>query len=498
MTVGSNEKKVSRFDRILRVTAYTSGFAAIALSVISGLSSGSSQQFPSSTDSERTRLQEDNRQAENMRDRSREKIRLGSDRARLQQDREIPLHADGLWFDRAAILSDQDARIDDAFNISPGLQERVGFWFDIYSRYDSHKRVIHHAHFPWIIFKVVDVEPIISSSFPKFRWQRNQIADEVVKKELAAVRRALDSISNKRRLSDLDSDKLSDTESQVATALTALLKNGKGDIRKVARKARFEVRVQTGQRNFFAEGLQTAPKYLGVMEEIFDKHKLPVELTRLPLVESSFNKHAKSKVGAAGIWQFMENTGRKKKLIIDSYVDERKSPFKATDAAARLLKENHLILGRSWELAVTAWNHGPGGVKKASKAVGSRDLAKIIEVYHSKRFDFASENFFAEFLAALYTERYSDLIFPGLPRHAPLAIQELKLTRKLRVDEILQVASISMDEFEAINPDLLKLIRSKRPLMKGLRIHVPSDAKSAVEYFMAGEDGDQRVIGANG
>lgn len=501
MTDGLKEKKPSIYDRLLRATAYSSGFAAIALSILTGLNpdqnGGSLSSDRAAIESDRLRLVDENRTAERQRERGREKIRLGSGPARPQRDRDLPLHNDGLWFDRSAILLDEETRIEDTFNISPGLHDRVGFWFDIYSRYDSHKRVIHHSHFPWIIFKVVDVEPIISASFPKFRWQRNQIADAVVKKELATVRRALDSIS-RMRPSDLDSDKLSNTELQVYSALKGLLKDGRGDVRKHARRARHDVRVQTGQRNFFAEGLQTAPRYLGVMEEIFEKHRLPIELTRLPLVESSFNKHAKSKVGAAGIWQFMENTGRNKKLVINDDIDERKSPFKATDAAARLLKENHMILGRSWELAVTAWNHGPGGVKKASKAVGSRDLARIIERYHSKRFDFASENFYAEFLAALYTERYSDVIFPGLPRHAPLEIQELKLTRKMRVDEILKVASISMDEFEAINPDLLKLLKSKRPLMKGLRIHVPSDAKSAIEYLMAGEDADQRLIGANG
>ncbi len=502
MTDGLKEKTPSIYDRALRATAYSSGFAAIALSVLTGLNpdqNDSAFMFAdrAAIESDQLRLVDDNKTAERQRERGREKIRLGSSPARPQRDRDLPLHNDGLWFDRSAILLDGESRIDDAFVISPGLHDRVGFWFDIYSRYDSHKRVIHHSLFPWIIFKVVDVEPIISASFPKFRWQRNQIADDVVKKELAAVRRALDSISTKR-LSELDTDKLSNTELQVHVALQGLLKDGRGDIRKHARQARNEVRVQTGQRNFFAEGLQTAPRYLGVMEELFEKHRLPVELTRLPLVESSFNKHAKSKVGAAGIWQFMENTGRKKKLIINDDIDERRSPFKATDAAARLLKENHMILGRSWELAVTAWNHGPGGVKKASKAVGSRDLARIIERYRSKRFDFASGNFYASFLAALYTERYSDVIFPGLPRHAPLEIQELKLTRKMRVTDILKVASMTMEEFESINPDLLRLLKSKRPLMKGLRIQVPADAKSAVEYLMADEDADQRFIGANG
>lgn len=194
----------------------------------------------------------------------------------------------------------------------------------------------------------------------------------------------------------------------------------------------------------------------------------------------------------------MENTGKKKKLVIDDHIDERKSPFKATDAAARLLKENHMILGRSWELAITAWNHGPGGVRIASRAAGTKDLARIIEVYSSRRFSFASENFYAEFLAALYTERYSDLIFPGLPRLAPLDVQELRLTRKMKLEEIMEVTALSLEEFVAINPDLGRLIKAKRPLHKGLRIMVPSEVKSAVELKMAGETEKKRLIGANG
>ncbi|MBK7889733.1 MAG: lytic transglycosylase domain-containing protein [Bdellovibrionales bacterium] len=282
-------------------------------------------------------------------------------------------------FDRERVLSDMSRRIPDDFLIPPGLQQRVGFWFDIYSRYDSHKRVIHHVLYPWVVYKVVDVEPIINTDFPKFRWQRNQVADKLVKDEMQKVRVALKRLAAKKK-SQLDDEHLSSDEIQVRDALLSL----GGDVRRRAKEALREVRVQTGQRNFFAEGLQTAPRYLPTMEEIFKKHKLPIELTRLPLVESSFNKHAKSKVGAAGIWQFMESTGRSQKLIVNNMIDERKSPFKATDAAARLLKENHMILSRSWELAITAWNHGPGGIKKASRAVGSKDLARIIEVYHSR------------------------------------------------------------------------------------------------------------------
>jgi membrane-bound lytic murein transglycosylase D len=400
-------------------------------------------------------------------------------------------------FDRDDVLSDPERRISENFLIPPGLQDRVGFWFDIYSRYDSNKRIIHHSLYPWVIFKVVDVEPIISATYPRFRWMRNQVADELVKKEAAKVRVALESLSKKRRPRDLENDRLKPDEILVRDALLQL----GGDLRRTAKRARPEVRVQMGQRNFMAEGIQIAPRYMTTMEEIFKKQKLPIELTRLPLVESSFKSHAHSKVGAMGVWQFMESTGRSHKLIVNDIIDERKSIYKSTAAAAVLLKENHMILHRSWALALTAWNHGPSGVRKAYRAAGTKDIARIIELYHSKSFNFASENFFPSFLAALYTERYSERIFPGLPKLAPVVVQELRLSRKIKAEDVARVAAITIEEFVSINPDLAKVIKMRRPLQKGLRIHVPSETHSAVEYFMASgkpvKPPGKRLIGAN-
>ncbi len=486
-------------DRILRSVGLSAALYVIALFIISGLPQSlqnqatdpsASQSDAANTSSSRLMSQFD---GSNVSLRVADHVREPLQRVPSNKS-ELPIQSYGMWFDRDEILSDSDRKVSEEFMIPPALAERVGFWFDIYSRYDSHKRIIHHTQYPWIVFKVVDVEPIISATYPRFRWMRNQIADEVVKREMTKVRAALDSLANKKRVADLDSDKLSEAELQVKRALEGLGK----DVRRLAKAARREVRVQTGQRNFFAEGLQMAPRYLPAMEEIFKRYKLPLDLTRLPLVESSFNKHAKSKVGAAGIWQFMENTGKRKKLVINDLIDERKSPFKATDAAARLLKENHMILGRSWELAITAWNHGPGGVKLASRTAGTRDLARIIEVYHSRRFSFASENFYASFLAALYTERYSERIFPGLPRLAALDVEEIQLARKMTIAEVVIATSLTLEDFSAINPDLHGLIKAKKALHKGIRIMVPSESRVAVEEKMNGSSEKKRLIGANG
>lgn len=481
----SPRKVLDTADRVLKAIAFTSGALAIA---VAALNAGSESQNPTPTSSApHASVQTD------------DAATAAANSTVMPTLAEVPIATKNSGasstyvpfqpFNRDRILNDLDHKISDDFIIPPGLVDRVGFWFDIYSIYDSNKRVIHHSLYPWVVYKVVDVEPIINSEYPRFRWMRNEAADKLVKKELQKVRLTLAKLAKKKKW-QLEDSRLSDDEIQVRNALLVL----GGDVRRRAKEAAREVRIQMGQRNFMAEGLQTAPRYLEKMEEIFREQKLPVELTRLPLVESSFNKHATSKVGAVGIWQFMESTGRKKKLTINSLIDERKSPYKATEAAAKLLKENHMILGRSWELAITAWNHGPSGIKKAYRTAGTRDLSRIIELYHSRTFDFASENFFSEFLAALYTERYSNLIFPGLPKEPALHTAEVRLTRKMKVDEILSATELSAVEFATINPDMSKLLKKTRTLQRGLRILVPAGAKSSLEDVMLGRE---RVIGAN-
>lgn len=378
-------------------------------------------------------------------------------------------------FDRERILNDYDNRISDRFAIAEGLRDRVGFWFDVYTKYDSNRRVIHHTRYPWIIYKVVDVTDIILSKSPKRRWMRNNKADQHVKREMARVRAALRSVAKRRSLKDLDSYE--------ALVVDALRKLG-GNVRKEARRAIGEVRVQTGQKDFFIEGLTISPRYLGTMEEIFREHNLPVELTRIPFVESSFNKHAISKVGASGIWQFMGNTGRKF-MIVNERIDERRSPFKSTEAAARLLKENHLILYRSWPLAVTAWNHGPGGLRKASQAVGSKDLARIIKNYRSKRFDFASANFYSEFLAALHAQMYQMEVYGPIEKEMELNLEVVRLKRPTKVKNIVRVSGLSIEEFLSINPELKKAASINMTLPKGFRFHVPNEARQDIERHLA-------------
>jgi membrane-bound lytic murein transglycosylase D len=385
-------------------------------------------------------------------------------------------------FDRDRILNDGDHKISEDFSVPAGLRDRVSFWFDVYTKYDANRRIVHHSRYPWIVFKVVDVSPIINAQIPKHRWLRNLRADEAVREETERIRRAAQSLGRRKSLSHLNED-----EESVAEILKPL----GGDLRKQARLAAKDIRVQTGQRNFFMEGLEVSPRYLATMERIFRERKMPIELTRLPFVESSFNKRATSKVGASGIWQFMGNTGRKF-MMVSGKIDERRSPFKATEAAAQLLKENHMILHRSWPLAVTAWNHGPSGVRKAIKRARSRDLSTIVARYRSRSFDFASSNFYAEFLAALHAEQYQAEVFGGVEKETALDLKIVQLPRAIRVADVIRVSGLTRDEFLLLNPELKPVSDHNSMLPAGFRLHVPEHARTGIEQHLA--SGDPRRI----
>src|SRR5262245_55355912 len=184
------------------------------------------------------------------------------------------------------------------------------------------------------------------------------------------------------------------------------------------RVAMSNMRFQGGMRSRFAEGLVRSWSYLPEMEQIFAEAGVPIELTRLPHIESSFENRALSKVGAAGLWQIMPATGRLY-LRVGGGVDERLNVRAATMAAAQILRENYEKLG-TWPLAITAYNHGANGMKQAVATVGTTDFGIIVQRYRGPLFGFASQNFYAEFLAAIdlvkhYKHYFGDILFEAPP-----------------------------------------------------------------------------------
>ena len=282
------------------------------------------------------------------------------------------------------------------------LKENWQFWVDIYSQYSTQQGVLHDSLYPHLVYEVIDFsaiqkDPNLTES------QRISKRREIVKARKKHIKETILSLPE---LKNIKKEKWSLEQRKLWTLFERIEDPKK--YKKAATKRR--MRFQLGQKDRFLYGIFYSGRYLEDMESIFKKANLPLQLTRLPFVESSFNLSARSKVGASGIWQFMPRTGRQY-MTVTSFVDERNDPITATRSAAKVLKHNFQRL-KNWPLAITAYNFGLYGVRRLVKRRGTSDLVEIIDSKkRSRRFGFASANFYLSFLAAVFVEQNADKYF---------------------------------------------------------------------------------------
>jgi membrane-bound lytic murein transglycosylase D len=230
------------------------------------------------------------------------------------------------------------------------------------------------------------------------------------------------------------------------------------------------VKAQRGVKERTMEGLKRSGRYIAQMQQIFTERNLPVELTYLPLVESSYDLTARSFVGAMGIWQFMPVTGRQF-LRVNKLVDERRDPIESTRAAASLLAQNYQALG-SWPLALTAYNYGAAGLARAVAQIGSDNLVDLIRNYQHPYWGFAPKNFYAEFLAAVEIAQNIERFFPGLELHSPLMIQEVEVKKATSVAALAGSHGLTQQQLLAWNHALSP---KTRLIPAGYRLKLPVD-----------------------
>lgn len=374
----------------------------------------------------------------------------------------LEISKDKKGFNKDAILKDHQNKISADFKIPADFKHRVSFWFDIYTKYDSQTQVIHYADYPWIVYKVVDVSHINNGKGHK--WTKYHAAKKYAKDQRDAVKNTLRKLANRKSYK-----KLSKEEKAIFDMLASI----PGKRKKVFKDALNGIRTQLGQKDFIEQGLEASSLYMPELENIFASQGVPLELTRLPFVESSFNVEAVSKVGASGIWQVMPYVG-KKLLLMNNAVDERNSPIKAAHSAITILKQNKKIL-KNWPLALTAYNHGVGSLRKGVKKVGSYELNKLIMKYHAKSFGFASQNFYASFLAVLHAEKYKSDIYNKVSPKDPLEFQQIKLTQSLRIKTLLQYTGLSKEGLQKYNLDIKDdAFKKNLRVPKGYIVHIPS------------------------
>ncbi len=243
------------------------------------------------------------------------------------------------------------------------------------------------------------------------------------------------------------------------------------------RQAAEDVRFQLGQSDRFRAGLQRAGIWESHIAQTLAAKGLPPEIAALPHVESSFQPTAMSKAGAAGMWQFIRSTGRRY-LRIDNAVDERLDPYRSTEAAAQLLSYNYRLLG-SWPLAITAYNHGAGGMRRARDELGTDDIVRIVRQYQSPSFGFASRNYYCSFLAALRLDREPEKYFGNVTPETVAASHELQLSAPARADSLAAVLQLDRETLRTLNPALRNTVWNlQRPIPSGYRLRLPDTVKS--------------------
>lgn len=319
------------------------------------------------------------------------------------------------------------------FEVPQGLEKDVQFWIDVYSKYTTHQGVFHLSGQTDQVLGEIDLTDVYANQ----KWsaiRKEKEADLIIRiqKRLIAKRLNLASIR--------------------------------------------EIRLQMGLKDRMQEAIKLSGYYLPMIEKVFQDEHLPLELSRVIFVESSFNIHAGSKVGASGLWQIMPRMGRKFKYIKPSY-DKRNHPYYSTLVAARILKENYQIL-KSWPLAVTGYNHGVGSMLKIIKKYQSGDIAFLVEnVTAKKSFGFASRNFYATFLAALHVEKNANLYFAEpIERYPELVQKDFYLKDKMKFEDLSALFAEDSKKLKLFNPHIAsKYLRRGKSLPAKTLISLPTD-----------------------
>jgi membrane-bound lytic murein transglycosylase D len=346
---------------------------------------------------------------------------------------------------------------EDPFAHPPGLERDVRFWIRVYTEVTTDGGLVHDDWNLGLVYEALRFDPASSPA------QRERSVAEAKTRYAALL----------RKFAAGATDDLTPHEKRILHAF--------GDNATAAdyQEAIERIRFQLGQADRFRDGLIRAAVWEKQIARTLTRRGVPAEIAALPHVESSFNPAAYSKVGAAGLWQFMPGTA-KRYMRVDSLVDERLDPYTATEAAANLMLYNYRLVG-TWPLTVTAYNHGPGGLRAIQDELGTSDIAVIVKRYKGKTFGFASRNFYVSFLAALEIDRNADKYFGPLTRLPETDSTVVELTDYISIETLAKAFNVDMGALRVLNPALRPPIWSGGRLVpRGYRLRLPG-ALSASE-----------------
>ena len=188
--------------------------------------------------------------------------------------------------------------------------------------------------------------------------------------------------------------------------------------------------------------------YMPIFEEALETYGLPLELKYLPVIESALNPKAVSRVGATGLWQFMLATGKRYGLEVNSLVDERRDPIKASYAAANYLSDLYKVFG-DWNLVIAAYNCGPDQINKAiHRSKGSKDYWQIYPYLPKETRGYVPAFIAANYIMTYYCEHN---ICPMTTR-LPAKTDTIMVGRNVHLEQIASVCNIDIEQLRTLNP----------------------------------------------
>ncbi len=351
-----------------------------------------------------------------------------------------------------------------------GLAPQIEFWEKIFTVYDRRQVVIHDSWYVNVAYEVVDLQSAGAKPWETVKKIRKKY--EALLEDMAEKWEAPETLDAEgRRIYSLFED------------IPEIPRFPKKD-------AHHRVRLQLGQADSFQQGIIWSGRYLASMRAILAEHGVPEELAYLPMIESAYNPFARSYAGATGMWQLMRQTGKHYRLRMDQEIDERRDPVISTRIAARHLARNFEVLG-SWPLAITAYNYGLQGMVNAVREVGSDRIDRIIQEFDGRRFQFASRNFYPEFLAALEVCKNYTCYYPGIEPEPALIIAPFEIPHHIAVKTLQDYFGLNQSDIRELNPALLPSVYRKGGFIpQGYLLHLPGEDPERFEKAYAAIPGE--------
>jgi len=345
--------------------------------------------------------------------------------------------------DCQAAMSPAPPEQAELFPVYDLIKPNVTFWTHVFTKHTRAQALVHDMGDLSRIYEEIKLNPAKSKEAAQ--------ANKATKKKALEKYRTL--------LLTLSKGKVPETPMEKTVAALFPDKTKPKEFKLAAQR----LRVQTGLKEHFMEGVIRSGALIDEFKMIFKSHGLPEDLAYLPCLESAYDIQAYSKSGAAGLWQFTHYTG-KMFMDINHVVDQRRDPIASTHGAARLLKKNYEKL-ENWPMAITAYNHGLNGMSRAKNK--HKTYPAIYTDYCSRSFKFASRNFYPEFIAARQVAKNYVDYYGKITLDKPGQKTRYKVKGFVAAKDLVCKLPMGLATLQEMNPAL------KKPVFDGMKYIPP-------------------------